>query len=117
MISLAVTKNVLSYIKGLTIKLQGKWQDIARVFKDIKLVKESLSRVRGSIDTFHCRWSLALKVNIQLSIPRTTIRQTQRTNTPAATPLEYYINVRSLFHSLIIFCLNLMVVSVILVTE
>ena len=44
---------------------------------------------------FHCRWyeetcSLALKVNIQPSTPRTTIRQTQRTNTPAATPLEYY---------------------------
>ena len=58
-------------------------------------MKESLNNARESIDTFHCRWyeescSLGLKVNVQPSMQRTTICQTQRTNTPAATPLEYY---------------------------
>jgi len=39
---------VFFYTKGLNVKLQGKWQDIARAYKDIKLVKESLG---GCIDT------------------------------------------------------------------
>ena len=55
-ITLVITKNVLAYTKDLSVKLQGRWQDIARAYKDIKLVKESISKARGSIDSFHCNW-------------------------------------------------------------
>ena len=94
-IALVITKNVLAYIKGLSVKLQGKWQDIARAYKDIKLVKESLSKARGSVDSFHRNWYeesclLGLKVNVLPSVPRTNNRQTQRTNTPATSESEYY---------------------------
>ena len=94
-ITLIITKNVLAYTKGLSVKLQGKWQDIAREYKDVKLVKESISKARGSIDPFHCNWYeesclLGLKVNVQPSVSRTNNRQTQRTNTPATSESEYY---------------------------
>lgn len=86
---------MLAYTKGLSVKLQGKWQDIARAYKDIKLVKESLSKVRESIDSFHCRWyeescSLGSQVNVQPSVPRINNRQTQTANTPAISASEYY---------------------------
>ena len=61
----------------------------------IKLVKESINKARGSIDSFYCNWYeesslLGLKVNVQPSVPRTNNRQTQRTNTPATSESEYY---------------------------
>ena len=94
-IALVITKNVLAHTKGLSVKLQGKWQDIARAYKDFKLVKESLSKARGSMDSFHRNWYeesclLGSKVNVQPSVPRTNNRQTQRTNTPATSESEYY---------------------------
>ena len=92
-------------------------------YKDIKPMKESPSKVKGRIDTLHGRWYeescflLGLKVNVQPSMPRTAIRQTQRTNTPAATPSEYYKCALSIYHCSIIFCLNLKITSVMLVRE
>ena len=76
---------MLAYTKGLSVKLQGKWQDIARAYKDIKLVKESISKARGSIDSFHCNWYeesclLGLKVNVQPSVPRTNTENKYSSN-------------------------------------
>ena len=47
------TKNVLAYNKGLSIKLQGGWQDIIRAHDNIKSVRESLKDPRENVELFH----------------------------------------------------------------
>ena len=46
LITLIVTKNVLAYTKGLSIKLQGRWQDIVRAVDIIISVKETIKDAR-----------------------------------------------------------------------
>ena len=52
-ITLIITKNLLAYTKGLSIKLQGKWQDIVRAYSNIQSTKLSLEDIRKNIDSFH----------------------------------------------------------------
>ena len=94
-ITLIVTKNVLAYTKGLSIKLQGRWQDIIRAHNNIGSVKKFLEDARRNVESVHSLLFqeaslLASKVNIQPSLPRLASRQTKRANTPASTPTEYY---------------------------
>ncbi len=42
LISLVVTKEVLGYTKALSIKLQGRYVDVVRAFKDVTFVQETL---------------------------------------------------------------------------
>ena len=39
-VTLTISKNLLAYIKGLSVKLQGKWQDIVRAYSNIETVLE-----------------------------------------------------------------------------
>ena len=47
---------ILSYTKGLNVKLQGKWQDISRVYTNITAVKESLKDTQKNVDDIHALW-------------------------------------------------------------
>lgn len=92
-ITLIITKNLLAYTKGLSIKLQGKLQDIVRAYSNIQSTKLSLEDIRKNID-FHSRWydeacTLANKINVQPSIPRINSRQTAQANTPMTSSKEY----------------------------
>ena len=94
-LTLVVTKNVLAYTKGLSVKLQGRWQDIIRAHDNIKSVRQSLEDARKNVDLFHSTWfqeasQIASAVNVEPSVPRTTHRQTKQANTPASSPSEYY---------------------------
>jgi len=51
--TLLISQRVLSYTKGLSVKLQGAYVDVARAFHDVTLVKSTLEKVRQNVDTFH----------------------------------------------------------------
>ena len=81
--------------KHLSIKLQGKWQDIVRAYSNIQSTKLSLEDIRKNIDSFHSRWydeacTFANKINVQPSIPRINSRQTAQANTPMTSSKEYH---------------------------
>ena len=52
-VALHVTERVLSYVKGLSVKLQGRSIDVAHAYQDISMVKAALQEARRGIDTFH----------------------------------------------------------------
>ena len=95
LVALIITKNVLAYTKGLSVKLQGRYQDIIRAHSNIKSVTESLEDARKSVDTFHSMWfeeakSIASELNIDPSMPRLSSRQRHRANPLATSPTEYF---------------------------
>ena len=67
-----ISKNLLAYIKGLSVKLQGKRQDIVRAYST---VLKNLEDVRSNMELFHSKYfdegkELASKVNVDPSVPR-----------------------------------------------
>ena len=92
--AIVVTKEVLGY-KALSVKLQGRYVDVVRAFKDIDFVLKVLTSARQDIDSFHQRMyesalSIARKVNVDESMPRTTGRQQHRGNVPSSSTSEYF---------------------------
>ena len=93
--SLVVTKEILGYTKALSIKLQGRYVDVVRAFKDVNFVLEVLRGARQDIDSFHNRiyaaaLTIATKLNVDESRPRTTGRQQHRGNAPSSSTSEYF---------------------------
>ena len=83
-----MTKDVLAYTKALSIKLQGRYMDIVKAYKEIEFVMETLQDARENVDDFHSHiyskvLQLSAKVNIPKSLPRTTGRQQYRNNVHA----------------------------------
>jgi hypothetical protein len=92
---LIVTKEVLGYTKGLSVKLQGRYIDIVKAHQCVNLVHETLKDARRDIDPFHdniyaTALSLASDLNVEESRPRTTVRQQNRGNIPSSSTSEYY---------------------------
>ena len=54
-VALVLTQKVLGYTKQLSVKLQGRYADIARAHSDIELVKSTLEGIRSEVDNFHQR--------------------------------------------------------------
>ena len=78
--ALVVTKEVLGYTKALSTKLQGRYIDVVRAYNEVSFVQEVLESARKDVDSFHNRiyaaaLSIAGKVNVDQSLPRTTGRQ------------------------------------------
>ncbi len=95
-ISLIVTKEVLGYTKALSIKLQGRYVDAVKAYRDVSLVKDTLASSRANVDQFHSRiyknaLDLARTLDVEESRPRTTSRQQHRGNVPSTTTSEYYL--------------------------
>ena len=85
----------MAYTKGLSVKLQGKWQDIIRAYNNIEAVKKVLQDARSKVEVFHTKWFdestlLASKVNLEPSIPRRTCHQVHQFNIPVASANDYY---------------------------
>ena len=94
-IALVATQNVLSYIKGLSVKLQGRYVDAIRAHRDIQNVKSTLVKQRCDVERFHSQiynevTILCQSVGIEESVPRVTNRQQNRQNLPSDSPSEYY---------------------------
>ncbi len=52
---MSVTKEVLGYTKALSIKLQGRYVDAVKAYRDVSLVKDTLASSRANVDQFHSR--------------------------------------------------------------
>ena len=94
-IALVATQNVLSYIKGLSVKLQGRYVDAIRAHRDIQIVKSTLVKQRCDVERFHSQiynevTVLSQSVGIEESVPRVTNRQQNRQNLPSNSRSEYY---------------------------
>ena len=95
LISLVVTKEVHGYTKALSVKLQGRYVDVVRAYRDVTFVQETLHSAREGVDSFHTRiytsaLAIAGKVNVEEAVPRTTGRQQHRGNVPSTSLSEYF---------------------------
>ena len=94
-VGLHITQAVLGYTKGLSIKLQGKYVDVARAHRDIEQVKSALLNARRNVESLHkniygdAKWEAAT-VGIEESVPRLASRRQHRTNIHADNCIQYY---------------------------
>ena len=83
------------YTKALSVKLQGRYVDVASAYNQISFVKTTLQSARNDVDTVHA-WihetalEIPTKVGVNESMPRTASRQQHRANVPSSDPSEYY---------------------------
>ncbi len=89
-----ITNVCLKYVHALTLSLQTEAKDLIAAINDVDTVISTLENVRENIETYHSCWfqvveSLCNVSGIVPSIKRVCGQQTQRSNTPAETPLEY----------------------------
>ncbi|XP_052268219.1 52 kDa repressor of the inhibitor of the protein kinase-like [Dreissena polymorpha] len=92
---LVIVTRCLSYIKPLTVALQGRSVDVVKAMSQVSVVQQALQEVRDNIDTYHNTWfqevsTIADNLGVQPSQPRLCGRQTKRDNIEAATPELYY---------------------------
>ena len=96
MFSIFATKEILSSLKALTVKIQAPALDVFASFNLIEAVKAELQFNRDHVDTYHAGiWATMMKTNdaLELSSPRIPRRarlQQHRDNTPADTVETYY---------------------------
>ncbi|XP_062518720.1 52 kDa repressor of the inhibitor of the protein kinase-like [Corticium candelabrum] len=94
--ALVVAHACFGFVKGLTVSLQGRSQDICSAYVEVDSVKTALYEVRVDIHTFHKKLyatavGLAETINASLpSIPRRCARQSFRSNVPALISEDYY---------------------------
>ena len=94
-VALVFTQKILSYIKALSVKLQGRYVDIIRAYREIENVKSTLSKLRSNVERFHTQTYnevlvLSQSVGIDESTPRITNRQQHRQNLPSSSSSEYF---------------------------
>ena len=96
MISFVVTKESLAYVKGLTVSLQRRANDICCAYQEVNSVLSALTEIRGQIDSTHKKWydnAVNLGQQVRASepeLPRRCGIQTARSNMPGDTPEVYY---------------------------
>ena len=93
--ALVTTQSILAYSKGLSVKLQGPYVDVARAHREIETVKAALQGIRSNVTTFHARVyaqasQMAQSVDVELSTPRLASRQQHRQNIPAQNSQDYF---------------------------
>lgn len=94
-IALTVTQNILAYTKGLSVKLQGRYVDIARAHREITNLKTTLQKIRSNVNSFHtCIYeqslTIAQSVGVEESMSRLASRQQHRQNIQAPNSSEYF---------------------------
>ena len=74
-VALVLTQKILCYTKGLSTKLQGRYIDVVRAYRDVELVKTIIKDCRSDFDSFHtlvyaeaCR--VGEGVNVKEATPR-----------------------------------------------
>ena len=94
-LALVATQRVLAYTKGLSVKLQGPYVDVAHAHREIETVKTTLQGVRANVKSFHAHIYtqaslIAQSVDTEESTPRLANRQQHRQNIPAPNCTDYY---------------------------
>ena len=52
-VSLLLTQKILAYVKGISVKLQGRYVDVVKAHQDIESIKSALKKARSTVDEFH----------------------------------------------------------------
>ena len=52
-VALVATQSVLAYTKGLSVKLQDRYVDVAHAHRDVETVNATLQGARSNVSTFH----------------------------------------------------------------
>ena len=94
-VSLVITRNVLSLTHGVTVLLQDRSIDIMDNISHINNLKNTMMNCRNQVDLYHGKWykealDLAEKVGVEEKMKRVVKRQTLRDNQPSTGPLDYY---------------------------
>ena len=96
-VAFVLAQKILSYMKGLSTKLQGRYIDVVRAYRDVELVNTTIKDGRSDYDSFHTlvyakACSVAEGVNVQEATPRfaNSSRQSHQSNPPAESASEYY---------------------------
>ena len=94
-VTLTATQNVLAYTKGLSVKLQGRYVDIARAHCEISNLKATLQNIRSNVNSFHARihsqsMIIAQSVGVKESMPRLASRQQHCQNIQAQNSSDYF---------------------------
>ena len=94
-VTLTATQNVLAYTKGLSVKLQGRYVDIARAHREISNLKATLQNIRSNVNSFHARihsqsMTIAQSVGVEESIPCLASRQQHCQNIIAQNSSDYF---------------------------
>ena len=94
-VALVLSHNVLSYTKGLSVKLQGRYVDVVRAHNDVEAVKSAIKEAQSKVDRLHakiCREAIALaeSVGVTESCPRISSVQLHRADPPADNISDYY---------------------------
>ncbi len=76
------------------MKLQGRYSDIARAYREVENVKSTVCDLRSNVNRFHRVYAEAVQlaevVHVHESIPRLASRQQHRSNITASNYSEYY---------------------------
>ena len=93
--ALVATQRVLAYTKGLSVKLQGPYVDVAHAHREIENVQTTLQGVRSNVKSFHAHiysqaCLIAQSVDTEESTPHLASQQQHRQNIPAPNCTEYY---------------------------
>lgn len=88
-------KNCLHLLKGMTVKLQKRDNDILVAYNMIEETRKKIESLRTNIEREHKEWFeeaqlIAEMLDTEMTTPRIVGRQVHRANNAAATALEYY---------------------------
>ena len=94
-VTLVFTQKILSYIKVVCVKLQGRYVDIVHVHLEVENVKSTLNKPRSNVDRFHGQTYnevllLCQSVGIEESTPRVKNRQKHWQNLPSSNSSECF---------------------------
>ena len=86
---------MLAFTKGLSVKLQGRYVDVAYAYRHVEDVKDILKQTRSMVDSFHNlvykeALKLASSVGVKEKVPRFASIQDHRQNIPSDSAQEYY---------------------------
>lgn len=92
-ICLHISNCLLKFLMPLCNVLQAKNCDLVQASQQAQTLVTFFQKKRED-DTYDCVWTkaceFATNVDVSPKAPRTTPRQTQRSNTPAHTPMDYW---------------------------
>ena len=94
-ISLVITRSILDYARSATVKLQESQLDMFKMFTEVNLLLDAISKVRDKLDLYHSSWyevacELASTVQPEQSKPRTYSCQMNRANPEIESIEQYY---------------------------
>ena len=68
-VTLTTATELLGYTKALSIKLQGRYVDVVRAYREVSFVKSALRNTRETVDAFHSRvYSKAMQIAAMVNV-------------------------------------------------